>query len=420
MQRSQATTPSTPASKTPLKGLFRNGVWHCDCTPRLPAVQLTVTRETANKGRSFYTCQKDKNKQNKCNFFLWSEDAHAREVGAVLTNSRSEADNTPSRKPKRQRTLHESITPAKERRPDGEKTPVTSISELNRLLGRDQNGQSTASSATLQSETLRGGSSSANKESTNNDLGSLFTSDEDSDDIDEIFRELGDKPQSGAIHGTPSAGSKRKRPEVDEFSDFSSGDEAELATITDNSAKTQTRHRNAFETPSASRTVTVEDGLPTPLTDKPVRRVLFADQESAAKRPRTDNNGSFSTPAASTSFTSASASTPKHTSTTPSSTPSSSQGKNNPTITDEVMGFLTGVQLDKNTEHAIRSALDRHAARSRGLEKGRDAAREAIKTSKAQIAELRGKIVDLENQKRLDADARQKMRTDLMNLYRAS
>ncbi|KAI1096271.1 hypothetical protein F5B19DRAFT_227471 [Rostrohypoxylon terebratum] len=417
MQRSQATTPNTPASKTPLKGLFRNGVWHCNCIPRLPAVQLTVTRETANKGRSFYTCQKDKNKQNKCNFFLWSEDAHEREVGAVLTNSRSEAENTPSRKPKRQRTLHESITPAKEKRPDGEKTPVTSISELNRLLGRDQNGQSIASSTTLQSETLRGGSSN-NRESADNDMGGLFTSDEDSDDIDEIFRGLGDKPQLSAIHGTPSAGSKRKRPDIDEYSDFSSGDEAELATITDNPAKAQTRHRNAFETPSATRTLAVEDGLPTPLTDKPVRRVLFAEQDSTAKRLRTDDNGSYSTPAASTSFTSAS--TPKHTSTSTSSTPSSSQGKNNPTITDEVMGLLTGVQLDKNTERAIRSALDRHAARSRGLEKGRDAAREAMKTSKAQIAELRARITDLENQRRLDADARQKMRTELMNLYRAS
>ncbi|KAI1208860.1 uncharacterized protein F4807DRAFT_429759 [Annulohypoxylon truncatum] len=417
MQRSQA-TPSTPSSKSPLNGFFRNGVWHCNCIPRLPAVQFTVRRDTANKGRSFYTCQKDKDKKNKCDFFLWTEDAHEREIGAVLTNSRSEAEGTPSHKPKRQRTLHESITPAKEKRPEGEKTPVTSISELNRMLGRNQNGESAVSSATLQSETVRG-SPSISKTPVNN-TGGLFSSDEDSDEMDEIFKELSEKPVPSATHGTPSAGSKRKRPEVDDYSDFSSGDEEVLATIADNSAKAQTRHRDACETPSANRTLVAEDGLPTPLTEKPVRRVLFADQGGMGKRVRTDDNGSFSTPAASTSF--ASASTPKHTSASPSSTPSSSQGKSNPTttITDEVMGLLDGARLDGDAERAVRAALDRHAARARGLEKGRDAAREAMKTAKAQIAELQARVAHLENQKRLDAGARQKMRTDLMKLYRES
>ncbi|KAI1459029.1 hypothetical protein F4805DRAFT_422382 [Annulohypoxylon moriforme] len=417
MQRSQA-TPSTPSSKSPQKGVFRNGVWHCNCIPRLPAVQFTVRRDTANKGRSFYTCQKDKDKKNKCDFFLWTEDAHEREIGAVLTNSRSEAENTPSRKPKRQRTLHESITPAKEKRPEGEKTSILSIAGLNRFLGRKSHGDSIPSTATLQSETVQG-SLSPNKKPAN-DMDGLFSSDEDSDEMNEIFQELSQKQLPSATQNTPSMGSKRKRPEVDEYSDFSSGDEEELATITDNSAKTQTRHRDAFKTPSVDRSFAMEDGLPTPLTEKPVRRVLFADQSQpgASKRLRTDESGSFSTPAASTSFTSTS--TPKHVSSSQTSTPSSSQGKNIPSITDEVMSFLDGVKLDKDVALAVRAALDRHAAKARGLEKGRDASRDAMKTAKAQIAELQAKVADLENQRRLDADARQKMRTDLMRLYTQS
>ncbi|KAI0890009.1 uncharacterized protein GGS22DRAFT_7147 [Annulohypoxylon maeteangense] len=418
MQRSQA-TPKTPSSKAPHNGFFRNGVWHCNCIPRLPAVQFTVRKNTVNKGRSFYTCQKDKDRKNKCDFFLWFEDAREREVGAVLTNSRSETEDTPSRKPKRQRTLHESITPSKDKRPEGEKTPVLSIAGLNQFLSRKNRNESTPSSTTLQSQTVRG-SLNVEQESANN-LGGLFTSDEDSDEIDQIFQELSNKPVSSAMQNTPSAGSKRKRPDADEYSDFSSGDEEELAIITDNSAKTQTRHRDAFETPSATRTFAPKDGLPTPLTEKPIRRVLFADQSTSTKRLRTDESGSFSTPAASTSFTSTSTSTtPKQTTWSQSSTPSSSQGKSNPSMTDEVMSFLDGTQLDKDVERAVRAALDRHAARARGLEKGRDAAREAMKTAKTQIAGLQAKIADLENQRKLDAEARQKTRTDLMRLYRDS
>ena len=70
------------------RGVFADGIWHCDCTPRLPAEHFKVKKESKNQGRWFYTCQNQE--PQRCGFFLWDEDAKFREEGAVLNNSRSE------------------------------------------------------------------------------------------------------------------------------------------------------------------------------------------------------------------------------------------------------------------------------------------------------------------------------------------
>ncbi|KIW07985.1 uncharacterized protein PV09_01884 [Verruconis gallopava] len=71
-----------------MRGLFTNGVWYCDCNPRLPAEHFKVKKEGKNQGRWFYTCQKPE--EQRCAFFLWDEDAKIREESAVLNNSRTE------------------------------------------------------------------------------------------------------------------------------------------------------------------------------------------------------------------------------------------------------------------------------------------------------------------------------------------
>ncbi|KAI9798942.1 MAG: hypothetical protein M1833_004295 [Piccolia ochrophora] len=95
--RGRGSTFTSP-SKAPLKGLFADGVWHCNCDPRLPADHFLTKNGGKNHGRWFYTCQQPQPK--RCNFFLWADDAKAREESAVLSNSRSEpqvAPQTPSR-----------------------------------------------------------------------------------------------------------------------------------------------------------------------------------------------------------------------------------------------------------------------------------------------------------------------------------
>ncbi|CAN9342702.1 unnamed protein product [Alternaria alternata] len=96
-----------------LKGQFLNGVWHCDCNPRLPAVHFETKKEGANKGKWFRTCQKPKEEQ--CKFFLWDHDAQPREKSALARNSRTEpgpanpaptTPATPSRRPPRASPLY--------------------------------------------------------------------------------------------------------------------------------------------------------------------------------------------------------------------------------------------------------------------------------------------------------------------------
>ncbi|KAH7354702.1 hypothetical protein BKA65DRAFT_548789 [Rhexocercosporidium sp. MPI-PUGE-AT-0058] len=78
----------SPTKTVPLKGYFADGIWHCNCNPRLPASNFQVKKEGPNTGRWFYTCQQPK--ESGCGFFLWKDDALGREMTAVMANSRSE------------------------------------------------------------------------------------------------------------------------------------------------------------------------------------------------------------------------------------------------------------------------------------------------------------------------------------------
>merc|ERR1711915_155335 len=69
-------------------GVFADGIWQCNCTPRLPAEHFKVKKEGKNQGRWFYTCQQQQEK--RCDFFLWDEDAKPREEAAVLSGKRTE------------------------------------------------------------------------------------------------------------------------------------------------------------------------------------------------------------------------------------------------------------------------------------------------------------------------------------------
>lgn len=72
----------------PLNGFFDDGVWNCNCRPRLPAARFEVKKQGPNTGRWFYTCQEPNGVG--CKFFLWDETAKEREKRAVMSNSRTE------------------------------------------------------------------------------------------------------------------------------------------------------------------------------------------------------------------------------------------------------------------------------------------------------------------------------------------
>ncbi|KKZ66736.1 hypothetical protein EMCG_07567 [[Emmonsia] crescens] len=74
---------STPSRSTavPLRGLLVNGVWHCNCEPRRQADHFQTKNGGRNHGRWFYTCPKPQG--NRCNFFLWEDEAEIRESDMV-------------------------------------------------------------------------------------------------------------------------------------------------------------------------------------------------------------------------------------------------------------------------------------------------------------------------------------------------
>ncbi|KAI0125980.1 hypothetical protein BJ170DRAFT_633328 [Xylariales sp. AK1849] len=395
MPRAKTTfgTSDTP-TKVPLDGYFIKGQWHCNCQPRLPAIQFQVKRDSKNKGRWFYACQIDRTKgkpgqPERCDFFLWAEDARKREEGAVLSNSRTE-HTTPVKK-LRQTTLSAAVTPRTEGpRP---KTVVTQIAESERQV-------STANGATA-----RVNASDSKSVASSKTLDHDFGSDMDTDSEDEL----------NGTQQTPSVGSKRKRPEDDEddFGDLSSDEERQLAAITDSSSKSQESKRpGVLATPATQKTADVVGGMPTPsLTGKSVRRVLWADEvQPNGKKQRLDEAGSFANVGAISSATSSPSFSQEAVSMTPGSGATSS-------ITEEVIDLLKGQKVDEPVLRQVRYALEKHAAKAKGLERGRDASRQAVKKADVKIAQLQQRIADLENQRKLDAEARKKIKSGLMNLY---
>ncbi|CBX95549.1 hypothetical protein LEMA_P027010.1 [Plenodomus lingam JN3] len=85
------------AATGPPKGLFINGIWHCDCNPREPAIHFETKKAGPNKGRWFRSCQKPDGA--RCGFFLWDDQAQPREQAVLMNNSRTEPSPiTPSKR----------------------------------------------------------------------------------------------------------------------------------------------------------------------------------------------------------------------------------------------------------------------------------------------------------------------------------
>lgn len=366
-------------------------------------MQFQVKREGKNKGRWFYTCPIDRTKGRpgepaNCDFFLWAEDAREREskAGSGLT--------TPQKK-LRQMTLTTAVTPRAEG-PRGtvvEKTPISKLP-----------GNMTASGGSAAAD--RGGGSTVNvaahKGGGRDGVHDDSTDDEGVDNatLTEVMEAVSASQQSTRSQSSQSqlqlqtpastaAGSKRKCiDDDDEFDDMSSGDEEQMVALAESASQTQKR-QDVYSTPSNPKTVDVIGGMPTPLTDKPVRRVLFTDPEvqqpvvgGANKRQRTNEAGNFVT-------------------STPLLSQTKSPGSGIGSVTDEVMALLNGQNIDKKTLFQVRNALLKHDAKAKGLERGRDLSREAVKKAEAKTAEVQARLTDVENRMQLEYESRKRLKS---------
>ena len=329
------------------KGLFADGIWHCNCTPRLPAEHFKVKKEGKNQGRWFYTCQQGDPK--RCGFFLWDDDAKPREEAAVLSGHRAEPVVQEGWNAGRSRGLEE--------QPNGK--GLFQRNQQQQVGGRED--ESTASPS---------------------------------------------PPPSYSTH--PPNGTKRTAQvaQLDEDDwGFTGLDEADFATAAD-AAAPQTPHKVQKTGVYASPATTVKRKLPwleqsaTPATSllNPTED-FFATPSKSSVNPLVSINGPETPASPPTLATAASLSPPsryKDALYNPADSSSS--------LTSEVLASLSSVSIPPDIISNMRSILTRHDLKTQGISKGRDISRLAIKAKDAKIAELQARIASLEADREVERE----------------
>lgn len=430
-------------------------------------LKASNVKDKKNSGREFLRCQKDKKTKNSCDFFLWVDQARSREINYVMTNRRSEGQGprlTQSQLPfkplasttsgggggevggKNRKSMRLQAKlgniPIRSRNADGTTPaaaaagPASSGSETS--SGSDDEGGRRSSTPTRSARRVP---PSDDGNGNSNDVASSLSSSHTASS--RTLRSSGSQRQQQQHQQSQSdttsqqhVGTKRKKASADndEFSDFSDGEVRELVAIEQRSggsaAGGTVRSRNAFITPTVSggRSIFAAHyhdgngnggdggggGLPTPVTERSVRRVLFAPIEqkqqnknavatglqtlSTSKRQRNTAQGAY-TPSSSAHLR------------TPGTSFSSDSGAGD--ITADIMDMLqrgggggsSKVGIDPVVLDGVRGVLDQYSRRTAGFERGRDLSRREIQRQQRRIAELELRNAALENSRDLDRAA---------------
>ncbi|KAJ3948046.1 uncharacterized protein N0V96_002288 [Colletotrichum fioriniae] len=424
-------SPSPPPSqKKRLDGLFLEGNWYCNCQPRNTAKFLQVSKNTANRGRWFYTCEK---RRGGCNFFLWAEDAENRAEGATMTlppmpqDGAAAAATTPRRTTTGQTQGGFTPSTASTIKPAASAGALAHSSTAMTEPPSSPTAQRSAAKQKFMDTYFKNRPVQVPEEEEPNDL--MVTDEEaelttpaqrkrkrvlfDFDSDDDNGEEAQGQGQGGA--GTDDYG-------LDD--DVSSDEERAMTEAMERSAKklrTVGGGGGAPSTPAAQRTV--HDGaLPTPQT---VSRTLFP----GAKRRKvgedvvgeiSPGNASFSTSTSSATLgrsTAAGGTGAPPSSSPPTSTPQEEQLD----PTEEVMDLLRqgqkGVGVDDATARDVRAVLGRFAMKAKGLARGRDTVRTALKAKDEKIAELQERVASLEARARTQREQIADFKAGMMDLY---
>ena len=318
-------------------GLFADGIWHCNCSPRLPAENFRVKKEGKNQGRWFYTCQQ--REKQRCGFFLWDEDAKPREAGAVLNNTRNEP----------------------EPRSGNVKGKGLFADMPQRTKVRENSPTPTFSSSSPNSPTAHGVKRSAQEANFEDDdpFPWPLNGAEERELVtvaDATVQQTPHKSAKTGVYATPETSARksiRKLPWLEQSS-------ARPSTPT-----------------SGARTALADDYLTTPskapsgpsIANQPPHTppFMFTPAGPSPLSPPSRYRDALNNPADATS-----------------------------TLTNEVMHELSGLPLPPEKLSSVRSLLTKHDLRTQGVTRGRDISRVAIKTKDARIAELEAKIAGLE------------------------
>lgn len=332
------------------KGLFADGIWLCNCTPRVPAEHFKVKKEGRNNGRWFYTCQNGEGR--RCDFFLWDEDAAPRMAAAVLSNSRNEPRATLVNRardgPAAGGSLRTNAIEVEDRSPTQSPEPPPPY-----------NSQSECSSRTLTS-------TASSKKRTLDDTGFEFDENED-------------EPFPWVLTGQ---------------------EEAELVQVADRVSQAPETPRKAVKTTAYATPAT------TSATTTGKRRLPWLDytNETPASKMLSKSAG-LPTPSTTTPSTkSVFAATPDTTPTPSRFRDALTESISRSDLADEVFSMLrsASVILQSNAAAQLKGVLTKHDLRTQGIAKGRDISRLAIKAKDAKIVELQARISALEAERELD------------------
>lgn len=360
---------------TAAKGVFADGIWHCNCNPRLPAEHFKVKKEGKNQGRWFYTCQNQQHQ--RCDFFLWDEDAKLREEGAVLNNSRTE--------------------------PAGRKAST------------EQDGWNAGRSRSGAGGMFAGVNPSA-----------VETPKENQDYEDESTDDE-DPPPSSFTQSLPKNRSKRTAEQAnlsheddDEalFWPLTGQEEQDLVEAADTVASLPSTPRKATKTGVfATPATTVEKKRTIPWMDEPSTAQPTPQTPSASYEKQSQDVTSPSKPPSKmfppiTEPTYAPTPTlqathPDLQMKSPSPPTRKRDALSNPaddssSLTAEALDTLSSVTIPADVLDKLRNVLSKHDLKAQGVLKGRDISRLALKAKEAKIAELHAKIASLEAEREVD------------------
>lgn len=439
-----------------------------DCSPALPCLFLTVfkSKDRANNGKQFYSCQRDKKTANSCGFFMWTDQARSREISYLMTNRRSELVQSQLQFPSTRAAGDGGSTVGK--------TQQLKQATLDNMAIRTRSSRRLKKNAAVAgNETADGGSGDEEAGSSTRattDRSSRQARSADSQDVasshtasTRTLRSSGSQQQQQqqrrpGKQAESQPGTKRKAPANDEFSDFSDGEVEELAAIEQRSGGSSwtgstTRTRDAFATPNVTGGRSIfaahyrDEGqaggagtgamtTTTPNTGRSIRRVLFASDAqhgkggssnstgsshhgldtppNTGKRQRNTTEGAYTpslpqrhtphqTPTSvSRSFMMSGTTTPE-TSFSSDLGPGSSQSPAD--ITADVLDILRSQKINPAVLDDVKGALDSFSRRTAGYERGRDRSRREIQRQQKRIAELEQRAAALENSRELDRAA---------------
>ncbi|EGY22768.1 uncharacterized protein VDAG_04206 [Verticillium dahliae VdLs.17] len=213
----------------------------------------------------------------------------------------------------------------------------------------------------------------------------------------------------------PLTANKRKRNQVNEeedlIGDLSSDEERQLNdAVTRSSQKLRDNNLQAqsFLTPATERTTDLLNGMPTPAT----ARILFPGPSLKRLKTSNDDLDTMSPGLETPQQTPATSRTRDALQSSPAT-----HGDADVEITEAVMALLRDQHLPPALTLSLRNTLDRHAARTRGLIKGRDAVRGQLKAKDERAAQLQERIVALENKNKAMRASLTDMKAGLQNLY---